>query len=117
MNWMGYRAKTYQWDTLTVDLSVTTLVDQLADGLQVGLSVSDPGLNNAEHLLSSLRQLDEDTVVDLEETEKLEDLAGLGGDLVDTIGMSAKSYGTGCGVCVAYPLMRTTKTTLASAGT
>jgi hypothetical protein len=89
-----------QGDTLAVDLSVTALVDQLTDGLQVGLSVSDPGLNNAKHLRSSLRQLDEDTVVDLEETEKLEDLAGLGGDLVDTIGnVSGNPMGRGTVLC------------------
>jgi hypothetical protein len=35
-------------------------------------------------LLSSLGEADEDTVVDLEETEKLQDLAGLGSNLGDT---------------------------------
>ena len=35
-------------------------------------------------MLGSLGDLDEDTVVDLEETEELEDFAGLGGDVVDT---------------------------------
>jgi hypothetical protein len=34
--------------------------------------------------LSSLGELDEDTVVDLEEAEKLKDLAWLGSNLVDT---------------------------------
>jgi hypothetical protein len=77
--------ETYQGDTLAVDLSVTTLVDQLADGLKVGLSVSNPGLDNAEHLDGSLGKLDEDSVVDLKKTEQLEDLAGLGGNLVDTL--------------------------------
>lgn len=71
-------------NTLLVDLSVSTLVDELLDGLQVGVTVGDPGLDDLEHLSGSLGDLDEDTVVDLEETEKLEDLAGLGGHLVDT---------------------------------
>lgn len=71
-------------DTLLVDLSVSTLVDELLDGLQVGVTVSDPGLDNLEHLSGGLGDLDEDTVVDLEETEELEDLAGLRGHLVDT---------------------------------
>ena len=35
-------------------------------------------------MLGSLGDLDEDTVVDLEQSEELEDLAGFGGDLVDT---------------------------------
>jgi len=72
-------------DTLLVDLAVSTLVDELLDGLQVGVTVSDPGLDDLEHLSGGLGDLDEDTVVDLKETEKLENLAGLGGHLVDTL--------------------------------
>ena len=72
-------------NTLLVDLSVTALVDELLDALEVGETVGDPGLDDLDHLLSGLGELDEDTVVDLEETEELEDLAGLGGDLVDTL--------------------------------
>lgn len=72
-------------NALLVDLSVTTLVDKLLDGLQVGVTVGDPGLDDLEHLGDGLGDLDEDTVVDLEETEKLEDLAGLRGHLVDTL--------------------------------
>jgi hypothetical protein len=74
-----------QGNTLLVDLSVTTLVDKLLDGLQVGVTVGDPGLDNLKHLSGGLGDPDEDSVVDLEETEELEDLAGLGGNLVDTL--------------------------------
>jgi hypothetical protein len=77
-------------DTLLVDLTVTTLVDELADGLEVGLTVGDVGLNTEEHLGGRLGDLDEDTVVDLEETKELQDLAGLGGDVVDTEGKEEK---------------------------
>lgn len=72
-------------NALLVDLSVSTLVDELLDGLQVGVTVGDPGLDDLQHLSGGLGDLDEDTVVDLEETEELEDLAGLGGNLVDTL--------------------------------
>jgi hypothetical protein len=68
-----------------VDLAVTTLVQELADGLQVGVTVGDVGVDDGQHLLGSLGQADEATAVDLEQTEQLEDLAGLGGDLVDTL--------------------------------
>lgn len=74
-----------QSNALLVDLAVSTLVDELLDGLQVGVTVGDPRLNDLEHLSDSLGDLQEDTVVDLEETEQLEDLAGLGGHLVDTL--------------------------------
>jgi hypothetical protein len=71
--------------TLLVDLSVTALVDKLADGLQVGVSVSDERLDDLQHLAGCLGKPDEDTVVDLEKTEELEGLALLGVDLVDTL--------------------------------
>lgn len=72
-------------NALLLDLSVSTLVNELADGLQVGVSVGDPWLDDLEHLKSCLGHANKDTVVDLEETEKLEDLAGLWCDLVDTL--------------------------------
>jgi hypothetical protein len=72
-------------DSLTVDLGVTTLVDELTDGLKVDLSVGDVWADKVEHLLGGLGDSDKDTVVDLKETEKLEDLLWLGGNLRDTL--------------------------------
>lgn len=72
-------------NALLVDLSVATLVDELTDGLEVGVTVGDVGVDNGQHLLGGLGETDEDTVVDLEQTEELQDLAGLGSDLVDTV--------------------------------
>lgn len=72
-------------NALLVDLSVATLVDELTDGLEVGVTVGDEGVDNGQHLLGGLGETDEDTVVDLEQTEELQDLAGLGSDLVDTV--------------------------------
>lgn len=72
-------------NALLVDLSVATLVDELTDGLEVGVTVGDVGVDNSQHLLGGLGETDEDTVVDLEQTEELQDLAGLGSDLVDTV--------------------------------
>ena len=71
-------------DTLLVDLAVTALVDELANGLEVGVAIGNVWVDNCEHLLSGLGQSDEDTAVDLEESEELENLAWLGGNLVDT---------------------------------
>lgn len=73
-----------QGNTLLLNLSVSSLVDELLDGLQVGVTVGDPRLDDLEHLSDGLGDLQEDTVVDLEKTEQLEDLAGLRGHLVDT---------------------------------
>ena len=71
-------------DSLLEDLTVTSLVDEASDGRQVGLSVGHVGLDESEHLLGSLGHLDEHSVVDLEESEQLQDLSRLGGDLVDS---------------------------------
>ena len=72
-------------NALLVDLSVATLVDELTDSLEVGVTVGDVGVDNSQHLLGGLGETDEDTVVDLEQTEELQDLTGLGSDLVDTV--------------------------------
>jgi len=72
-------------NALLVDLSVSTLVDELTNSLEVRVSVCDPWLDNLQHLESGLGHPNEDTIVDLEETEELEDLAGLWCDLVDTL--------------------------------
>jgi hypothetical protein len=79
-----------QGDSLAINLSVATLVDQLTDGLEVWFTVCNPWLNDTEHFSSGLGKANEDTVVDLEETEELKDLARLGGDLVDTLDTNNK---------------------------
>ena len=71
-------------DALFVDLSVSALVDKLTNCLEVRVSVGDPWLNDLQHLKGGLGHANEDTIVDLEEAEELEDLAGLWSDLVDT---------------------------------
>merc|ERR1712117_911241 len=68
----------------TVLLDEPALVHQLADRLESGRSPGDVGLANPKHVDGGLVQLDEDTVVDLSETEELESLLDLGSDLVDT---------------------------------
>jgi len=72
-------------NALLVDLSISTLVNELTDRLEVGVSVGNPWFDNLQHLECSFGETDEDTVVDLEKAKELEDLAGLGSDLVDTL--------------------------------
>ena len=71
-------------NTLLGDLSISTLVNELADGLEVGVSIGDPWLDDLQHLKGSLGHANEDTIVDLEKTKELKDLAGLWCNLVDT---------------------------------
>lgn len=72
-------------DALLVDLSVSTLVDELTDALKVGVTVGDVRIDNGQHLRGSFGKTDEDTIVDLEKTEELQNLARLGSNLVDTV--------------------------------
>lgn len=88
-------------DALAVDLGVATLVDELTHGLQVGvtekkvrvkqdktegrlLPVGDVRLNQLQHLLGGSVQAHKHGVVDLAQTQKLQNLAGLGVQSVDT---------------------------------
>ena len=57
------------------------------------IPVGDVGLDQTEHLLGGLGNTNEDTVVDLQEAEELQNLAGLGCDLVDTINQLILSFG------------------------
>jgi len=72
-------------NSLLVDLAVSSLVDELSDRLEVGVAIGNVWVDDGQHLLCSLGQADENTIVDLEESEKLEDLSWLGGNLVDTL--------------------------------
>lgn len=74
-----------QRDALAVNLSVSTLVYKLTNAFEVRFTISDPRLDNAKHFESGLGEADEDPVVNLEKTKELENLAGLGGDLIDTV--------------------------------
>lgn len=73
-----------QWDTLTVDLGVSTLVDQFTNSLQVWFTVCNVWFDQLEHLLGCLCQFDKSTVVDLQQTQQLQDLAWLRCNVGDT---------------------------------
>jgi len=72
-------------NSLLVDLSISSLVDKLSDGFEVGVAIGNVWIDDCQHLLSGFGQSDEDTVVDLKESEELEDLSRLGSHLVDTL--------------------------------
>lgn len=73
-----------QGNALLVDLTEAALVDEFLDGLQVGVAPSNVGTDHLEHLEGGVVELNENSVVDLTKTQKLHDLANLGGDIVDT---------------------------------
>ena len=73
-----------QGDTLFVDLAVSALVHEFAHGFHGWVAICDEGFDYFEHFDRGFCQFDEDSVVDLEKAEQLEDFAGFGGDFVDT---------------------------------
>jgi len=72
-------------NALLVNFSISSLVDELTNRLQVGVSVGDPWLDDLEHLKSGFGHANKDTIVDLEETKELEDLSGLWCDFIDSL--------------------------------
>jgi hypothetical protein len=74
-----------EWDALLLDFAISPLVDELADGFEIRVAVGDVWVDDGEHLLRGFGQADEDAVIDLQETEELEDLAWFGCDLGDTV--------------------------------
>jgi len=87
------------WDALVVHLSISSLEHQFLDALQVGVSPGNVRLDKSEHVKGRLVQLDEDAVVDLTKTQKLESFLHLGADLVDTTDTDDESkFGLGWNV-------------------
>lgn len=74
-----------QSDSLVSDLTETSLVHQLSDGGQVRVTVGNVWLSQLKQLRGSLGDLDKDTSVDLGQSQQLQDLSWLRGQLVDTL--------------------------------
>ena len=71
-------------DSLSVDLAVSSLENEFSDGVLGGVSVGDVGLNSSEHIDGGSVELDEDTIVELSESEESHDSDGLGVEFVNT---------------------------------
>jgi len=55
--------------------------------VKTDIPICDIGLNKTQHLLSSPCGLDEDAIVDLQQSQQLQDFSGFWGNLVDTARM------------------------------
>jgi hypothetical protein len=71
-------------DSLSVNLSETSLEDELLDGLSSGVSKSDEGEDLLEHVKGSLVDSEEGTVVELSESEQSQDSLDFRVELVNT---------------------------------
>ena len=75
-----------EWDSASVDFTVTPLVDKLGNIFPGWVSEGDKWLNDSNHVPCGLIKLDKHTVVQLPQSEKLQDLLWLWGKLIDTKG-------------------------------
>jgi len=73
-----------EWDSLAVNLSETTLVDELGDQFLGWVTIGDVWFDLAEHVGGGLADADEGGVVELTESQQLKDLADNWGKVVDT---------------------------------
>lgn len=106
-------------NALAIDLSISPLVDEVADAFHGRIAVRDVWLDDLEHFRCCLCEADEDAVVDLEETKELHDFSGLRCHFGDTLRcMSEREW---CkdrvSMSEAYPFILKTKTSLGSPGT
>lgn len=72
-------------NTLTVNLTVTSLVDKSLKSVSGWVSVSDIWLNHSDHVDGGSVQTNKHSVMKLSESQKLHDLLRLRWQLVDTM--------------------------------
>ena len=73
-----------QRDSGSVDLAISSLVNELSDGGLRWVAIGNVWLNASEHVDCGLVQSDKDSVVQLSQSEELKDLLVLGVKVVDT---------------------------------
>ena len=81
---VGNDAVISQWNSASVDLTIASLVDELADGLSWWVSEGDEWLDHSDHVPGCFVKLHKNTVVQLSQSKELQDLLWLWGKLVDT---------------------------------
>lgn len=85
---LGNDVVVYQRNTLTINLSVTSLVDKGANSLQGRFTIGDVWLNELQHVHGGLVDTEEGGVVDLSEAQQLQNLSDLRADTVDTLSVN-----------------------------
>lgn len=69
----------------SLDFTTSSFVDKFADGLSRWVSISDEWLNHLDHVPCGFVKLDENSVVQLSQSEELKDFLWLWSKLSDTI--------------------------------
>jgi len=73
------------WKSSSLDFTATSLVDKLRDGLSGWITISDEWFDHLDHVNGGFVQFDENGVVQLSQSEELQDFLWLWGKLSDTI--------------------------------
>ena len=74
----------FKGNSLPVDFAVASLEDKSFDGFPGGISVCDVGFDPPEHIDGGLVDSDENSVVELSQSEESHDSNDLGVELVNT---------------------------------
>lgn len=74
-----------QGDAGAANLTVASLVDELSNQTLRGVAVSNVGLDSSDHVHGGLVESHEHSVVELSQSEELQDFLAGGVKLVDTI--------------------------------
>ena len=73
------------WDSSSLDLTATSLVDEFADGLSGWITVGNEWLDHLDHVPCGFVKFDENGVVQLSQSEELQNFLWLWGKLSDTV--------------------------------
>ena len=72
------------WKSSSLDFTASSFVDEFADGLSGWITVCNEWLNHLDHVPCGFVEFDENGVVELSQSEELEDFLWLWGKLSDT---------------------------------
>ena len=72
------------WKSSSLDFTASSFVDEFADGLSGWITVCNEWLNHLDHVPCGFVKLDENGVVELSQSEELEDFLWLWSKLSDT---------------------------------
>ena len=72
-------------NSASVDLSIASLVDKLPNGLACGVTISNIRFNLSDHVNGSFIEFNKSTIMELSQSEELQNLLALWVQLIDSI--------------------------------
>jgi hypothetical protein len=78
-------------NSASVNLTISSLVDEVSDGLSRWVTISNVRFNFSNHVDGGLVEFDESTVVELSQSKELQNLLASWVQLIDTIKIEIKN--------------------------